>query len=146
MKEEKKEEEKDEKKDEEKKDEETKEGEKNEEKKEEEKKEEEEKEEKKEEKKDEKKEEKPTKFSKDSIPEAEIIFKGLLEKEGSNVKSWKKRWFILTKDKLYYFEKENSKDIKGEFAFTDDTKVVSEFEAVSAKEKKHTNLFALAYD
>src|SRR3989338_10714348 len=38
---------------------------------------------------------------------------GGLTKQGGSVRSWKKRWFVLKGDTLFYFEGQDSKDIKG---------------------------------
>jgi hypothetical protein len=38
---------------------------------------------------------------------------GWMIKQGGGFKSWKRRFFILVNDKLYYFEKDNSKEPKG---------------------------------
>lgn len=38
---------------------------------------------------------------------------GWMIKQGGGFKSWKRRFFMLVNDKLYYFEKENSKEPNG---------------------------------
>ncbi len=38
---------------------------------------------------------------------------GWMIKQGGGFKSWKRRFFVLVNDKLYYFEKENAKEPKG---------------------------------
>lgn len=42
-----------------------------------------------------------------------LVLEGWLEKKGSFVKSWKRRWFVLTEDKLQYFVEETQNTLKG---------------------------------
>jgi hypothetical protein len=56
---------------------------------------------------------------KENQPETEkidegILLEGWLIKEGRLVKSWKKRWFVLTKNKLSYYATKEKTKLKGE--------------------------------
>jgi hypothetical protein len=42
-----------------------------------------------------------------------LVLEGWLEKKGSFVKSWKRRWFVLTEDKLQYFVDQSQSVLKG---------------------------------
>jgi len=43
-------------------------------------------------------------------PAAPIIKQGLMRKQGGSVKSWKERWFTLTKDHLSYYKSRDDKE------------------------------------
>ena len=49
---------------------------------------------------------------------------GYMEKEGTEVKSWKKRWFRLTGETLGYYKDEKSKSPLGEFEIRVDLQLV----------------------
>eukprot|EP00727_Mastigamoeba_balamuthi_P003236 m51a1_g1291 putative domain-containing protein (1098) ;mRNA; r:174576-178647 len=49
-----------------------------------------------------------------AIPIGDIRKQGMLVKQGGMRKSWKLRWFVLTKGKLYYFKSPRDKRPKGE--------------------------------
>lgn len=63
-----------------------------------------------------------------------IIHQGWLYKEGGSVKSWKKRWFVLKKNKLSYYTDTDCKDLKGSIALSVATvKEAPKFESKSKK-------------
>ncbi|KAJ3434165.1 cytohesin [Anaeramoeba flamelloides] len=45
---------------------------------------------------------------KNTIDFCQIHFKSFLRKQGGKIKTWKKRWFVLTKNCLLYYKKENN--------------------------------------
>ena len=56
-------------------------------------------------------------------------------KEGGNVKSIKKRWFVLTTNKMYYFANENASEAKGCITITKTTKLIEKPELDIPHEK-----------
>lgn len=66
---------------------------------------------------------------------------GWLTKKGHRFKSWKKRWFVLDREKgfvLSYFEKENKKNLKGSYILSASSRILS-----VPNEGSHKNLFEL---
>lgn len=41
------------------------------------------------------------------------LFEGWGKKQGGSVKTWKKRWFVLKPDRLWYFASRTATDAKG---------------------------------
>ena len=61
------------------------------------------------------------------IPElgGEVVFEGFLTKQGSFVKTWKKRWFKLYGDKLYYFKSPKDQNPIGCVRHIDEASIIS---------------------
>jgi len=51
------------------------------------------------------------------------VKKGYLFKQGAGIKNWKKRWFCLRRNELYYFENSTEIKLMGKFTITKDWKV-----------------------
>jgi len=62
---------------------------------------------------------------------------GYLTKQGGSVKTWKKRWFVLKGNRLYYFKSRKDQDVTGIIELTKDSFVKKE-------EKKKKYCFAVA--
>jgi hypothetical protein len=60
----------------------------------------------------------------DDIRKLKTYHKGWLEKKGSLIKNWKKRWFVLSFDKLEYFVEEDQKSKKGDIAINATSKIL----------------------
>lgn len=54
-----------------------------------------------------------------------ILFEGWLEKKGSFIANWKRRWFVLSSSKLEYYVEENKATKKGDIVVNETTKVLT---------------------
>lgn len=55
-------------------------------------------------------------FRRTSTPEVfkdDILFGGWLTKKGGSVKNWKRRFFVLTAEKLLYYEDDTQIELRG---------------------------------
>src|SRR3989338_11493856 len=70
------------------------------------------------------------------------LMEGWITKEGGSIKTWKKRWMVLTPGRLDYFEKDEKKgkcDLKGSLAIPE---ISSVSEVVKYKGKRFCMAFA----
>merc|ERR1711934_324308 len=51
---------------------------------------------------------------------------GFLTKQGGSIKTWKKRWFVLKGDTLYYFKTQKDPEQTGEIKLEKTTKCTNE--------------------
>ena len=65
-------------------------------------------------------------------------------KQGGGFKSWKRRFFVLVNDKLYYFEKENSREPQG-FLVLDRTTAVNNTFVKGKQSEESIQLSAVAF-
>ena len=78
-----------------------------------------------------------------SVNEIKPIMSGFLKKEGKVLKSWKKRFFSMMGNGIYYFENENSIKSKGVIVLKPTSIVIDNKQEINNKRKSHgfTGLF-----
>ncbi len=78
-----------------------------------------------------------------SVNQIKTIMSGFLKKEGKLLKSWKKRFFSMMGNGIYYFENENSNKSKGVIVLKPTSIVIDNKQEINNKRKSHgfTGLF-----
>jgi len=72
-----------------------------------------------------------------SVNQIKTIMSGFLKKEGKLLKSWKKRFFSMMGNGIYYFENENSNKSKGEIVLKPTSIVIDNKQEINNKRKSH---------
>ena len=72
-----------------------------------------------------------------SVDQIKPIMSGFLKKEGKVLKSWKKRFFSMMGNGIYYFENENSNKNLGVIVLKPKSKVLENKTEINDKRKSH---------
>eukprot|EP01112_Ceratiomyxa_fruticulosa_P014547 TRINITY_DN4176_c0_g1_i1.p1 TRINITY_DN4176_c0_g1~~TRINITY_DN4176_c0_g1_i1.p1 ORF type:complete len:581 (-),score=105.67 TRINITY_DN4176_c0_g1_i1:242-1984(-) len=70
---------------------------------------------------------------------------GFLTKQGIGIKNWKVRWFVLTADRLYYFESKTSSLPLGEIRLKNCARCIGGDEAFAITRKQHSFCLHTSY-